>query len=53
MGEVRFEPIFQALQDISYPGWVSVEVFDYKPGVEKILQESMQTMKHAELACSP
>jgi sugar phosphate isomerase/epimerase len=44
MGEVPFEPIFQALADVNYPGWVSVEVFDYSPGIEKIARESMQNM---------
>lgn len=44
MGEVRQQPIFQALSDIGYGGWVSVEVFDDSPGVETILRESMQCM---------
>jgi sugar phosphate isomerase/epimerase len=52
MGEVRFEPIFEALKGIGYQGWVSVEVFDYSPGVGVILRESMETMRRAELACS-
>ncbi len=47
MGEIDFRPIFQALADVSYAGWVSVEVFDYSPGVENILRKSMETM----LAC--
>jgi len=45
MGEVDFVPIFQALRDIQYPGWVSVEVFDYTPGVETLARESMQYMQ--------
>ena len=45
MGEVDQVPIFQALHDVRYCGWVSVEVFDYTPGVETILRTSMQTMQ--------
>jgi sugar phosphate isomerase/epimerase len=44
MGDVDQAPIFKALKDVGYPGWVSVEVFDYSPGVEQILTASMDTM---------
>jgi len=52
MGEVDFVPIFQTLKDIEYAGWVSVEVFDYEPGVETLVTQSMQNMLKARALCS-
>ena len=48
MGEIDFRPIFQTLRDINYRGWVSVEVFDYEPGVEALARESIEYMKKVE-----
>ncbi|QDS93344.1 D-tagatose 3-epimerase [Roseimaritima multifibrata] len=45
MGEVKFEPIFAALEEIKYDGWVSVEVFDYEPGVDRLVKGSIDYMK--------
>lgn len=45
MGDVPFDPIFEALGEIDYRGWVSVEVFDYSPGIETLVRESMQNMQ--------
>lgn len=50
MGEVDFVPIFQALKEIDWQGWVSVEVFDYTPGIERLVQESMTNMQRAASA---
>jgi sugar phosphate isomerase/epimerase len=45
MGETDFHPILQALIESRYSGWVSVEVFDYKPGAQHIAVQSLQYMK--------
>lgn len=47
MGDIDFVPILQALKDVNYDGWVSVEVFDYEPGVETLARESIQNLKDA------
>jgi sugar phosphate isomerase/epimerase len=43
-GELDFVPIFEALGEVDYKGWVSVEVFDYEPGVERLARESIEYM---------
>jgi sugar phosphate isomerase/epimerase len=45
MGSLDFHPIFKALGEIDYRGWVSVEVFDYAPGPERLAKESFENMQ--------
>ncbi len=45
MGDVDFVPILDALRRIDYAGWVSVEVFDYEPGLERLAKESIDYLR--------
>jgi sugar phosphate isomerase/epimerase len=47
-GSTDFVPIFRALRDSDYRGWVSVEVFDYSPDPETIARESLRYMRECE-----
>ena len=44
-GKLDFVPIFRALREIAYRGWISVEVFEYEPGPERLARESIAYMK--------
>src|SRR5581483_10897764 len=48
LGDTDFRPIFGALRDVNYAGWVSVEVFDYTPDPDTIARESIRYMRECE-----
>jgi len=44
-GDTDFGPIAGALRDVGYDGWVSVEVFDFKPDPQTIASQSLAYLK--------
>ncbi len=46
-GTLDFVPILAALAAINYTGWVSVEVFDYRPGPRRLAKESIHYLRQS------
>jgi len=46
-GDVDFKPILGALREIGYTGFVSVEVFNFDDGPERIARESLRNLRDA------
>jgi len=44
-GKLDFVPILRALGEIGYHGWISVEVFDYAPGADRLARESIRYLR--------
>jgi sugar phosphate isomerase/epimerase len=44
-GGYDFKPVLQAAKDRMFTGWVSMEVFDFTPGAQKIVDESVQYLR--------
>lgn len=44
-GKLDFRPILRSLLDTDYLGWVSVEVFDYSPGIEELAKRSLDYLQ--------
>lgn len=47
-GDVKYEPIYEALRDINYDKWVSIEVFKYDPSATEIARTGIEFLKGME-----
>ena len=45
MGAIDFRPIVRTLREVGYGGWISVEVFDYEPGIDALVHESIRYLR--------
>ena len=51
-GSYDFKPVFEVLRRHGYPGWISLEAFDFTPGAEKIARDSLRYLE-SEIARLP
>ena len=47
-GDYDFRPVLQALKNLAYPGWVSLEVFHFDHGPENIARDSATFIRELE-----
>jgi len=47
-GNYDFRPVLRVLKEKKYRGWVSLEVFDFKLGAERIAREAMEYLRKLE-----
>ncbi len=47
-GTLNFMPVFKTLAALKYAGWVSLEVFDFKPGPVEIIKATMDFYRTVE-----
>jgi D-psicose/D-tagatose/L-ribulose 3-epimerase len=51
-GSYDFKPLLSVLRRRGYPGWVSLEAFDFTPGAEKLANDSLRYLE-SEIARLP
>jgi sugar phosphate isomerase/epimerase len=51
-GSYDFKPILSVLRKHAYPGWISLEAFDFSPGAEELANDSLRYLE-SEIARLP
>lgn len=44
-GGYDYRPIFEILRRLNYPGWISLEAFDFAAGAERLAEESLRHLE--------
>jgi sugar phosphate isomerase/epimerase len=44
-GDYDFRPIFETLRRLDYPGWISLEAFDFSEGAESLAEASLRHLE--------
>ena len=52
-GTTDFVPICQALRDVGYDGWISMEPFEFGPGPDTVAREGLACLERAWAATAP
>ena len=52
-GNLNFLPVFQVLVDLKYSHWISLEVFDFKPGPDEIARATVEFLRNLEKRLKP
>ena len=47
-GDYPFQEVLQALKDLDYGGWISVEVFDFNPDGETVARKAREYLRRVE-----
>jgi sugar phosphate isomerase/epimerase len=45
-GGYDFKPVFEVLRRRNYAGWISLEAFDFTPGAERLVTESLRHLEN-------
>lgn len=51
-GDYDFKPVLETLRRLNYKGWISLEAFDFTPGAERVVGESLRYLE-GEIAKLP
>jgi D-psicose/D-tagatose/L-ribulose 3-epimerase len=49
LGNYAFTEVLRALRELNYPGWISIEVFDFKPDGESVAREAFRYLQDLKI----